>query len=562
VRVEVTARSITTDDQVQITTTAEGSYDELVPPDVSQWNITGTYQSTQLSFVMGRRSEQRQVVQTLVPKQAGTLQIGPAQLRRGGQVVATSEAISIVVSPAAQAAPVTPGQLGDPSARAGDAAFIHPIFPAGPIYEGQPFVLAYELYIRANLNASDRGVTSQPSYNDFAVFDLLSNGRPPQQRKRVANQMFNVIVLQRNLLVPLKAGKIQLEAMEMALAIGDMFSQRRFVAKSPPVTIDVLPIPTEGRPASFRDGAIGQFTLEAAAQPTSAAVGERILVTVTVKGRGNLGAIKPLSFPQARELTAELLPSGDKPGVLKDASGIHGEASFSYIVTAKRAGKTEIPAFRLGFFDPATQKFGEAASQPIALDIAGDTESAAATSGRDSGGLVPIVAEVSLTRQSRDSGVGGPLFWALLGLPLMGFLGVELRALRERRNTANAPKTRVREAGSNAKRVLKGAESLMHPGKEAEFFQAISAALTKLVADRFGVTATGATREELRAALLAQGVGADACGALLAELDNCDFARFAPAQLRLEEMQGSLERARKIVDALDAASAARSGKRA
>ena len=51
-------------------------------------------------------------------------------------------------------------------------------------------------------------------------------------------------------------------------------------------SIDIKPLPTAGRPASF-SGAVGDFTLATSAQPTKARTGDPVSMKVEIKGLGN-----------------------------------------------------------------------------------------------------------------------------------------------------------------------------------------------------------------------------------------------------------------------------------
>ncbi len=57
------------------------------------------------------------------------------------------------------------------------------------------------------------------------------------------------------------------------------------------VKVQVKPLPEEGRPENF-SGAVGNFTLEADADPRDVMVGESVKLKVTIKGQGNFGFFK------------------------------------------------------------------------------------------------------------------------------------------------------------------------------------------------------------------------------------------------------------------------------
>ncbi len=67
---------------------------------------------------------------------------------------------------------------------------------------------------------------------------------------------------------------------------------------SEPLSIEVLPLPEEGRPADYT-GAVGRFELKADATPRRVEVGESVKWTLTVEGRGN---VEFLGLPRIDEV--------------------------------------------------------------------------------------------------------------------------------------------------------------------------------------------------------------------------------------------------------------------
>ena len=69
--------------------------------------------------------------------------------------------------------------------------------------------------------------------------------------------------------------------------------QHQITLASEPVTVQSVPLPEQNKPVDF-SGAIGNFTLNASAGPTSVTVGDPITVREQISGRGALDAISHL----------------------------------------------------------------------------------------------------------------------------------------------------------------------------------------------------------------------------------------------------------------------------
>jgi len=151
---------------------------------------------------------------------------------------------------------------------------------------------------------------------------------------------------------------------------------KRFVVPSNPLTLEVLALPTEGRPANFA-GHVGRYQIEAAATPTVANVGDPITLTIRLSGPEFLRDV-------------ELPPLKDQPALARDfkipeerASGkLDGKAKvFTQTIRARRATISEIPPIELPYFDTASGRYRVARTVPIPLAIrntrvvtAGDAE--------------------------------------------------------------------------------------------------------------------------------------------------------------------------------------------
>ena len=146
------------------------------------------------------------------------------------------------------------------------------------------------------------------------------------------------------------------------------FSKRLSVASSRPVvagaTVDateVIPVPTEGRPADYR-GAVGQYNIVTQASPVNVHAGDSITLNLGIVGTGPMELVQapPLSeLPELKEFKVSNQPLA---GYVKDDSKV-----FSTTIRPRQAGITEIPAIPFSFFNPETEQF-ETVRSSLALD--------------------------------------------------------------------------------------------------------------------------------------------------------------------------------------------------
>ncbi len=128
-----------------------------------------------------------------------------------------------------------------------------------------------------------------------------------------------------------------------------------------PMTLRVDPLPEEGRPARF-GGAVGRFTIEAEAGPTTLAVGEIMKLALRIEGDGNVE-----SFPTP---ILDELDGFHVYGVVDVKELRHRTVTFD--LAPLRAEVDELPPIPFSFFDPEPPaRYRTVATAPIALEVRG-----------------------------------------------------------------------------------------------------------------------------------------------------------------------------------------------
>jgi hypothetical protein len=160
-----------------------------------------------------------------------------------------------------------------------------------------------------------------------------------------------VLVLDRTLR-PEKAGDLELSAPVLRFARASRFDEdplgQRIAldrtegsVKGTPLTIRVLPLPAEGRPAGF-SGAVGKFTITATASPTEVEVGRSLHLGLVFGGTGDFAAVRaPRLDGLAGFHVVGWLDVGD------------GVRAFTYELEPLSAEVKEIPSIAFDYFDPA-----------------------------------------------------------------------------------------------------------------------------------------------------------------------------------------------------------------
>jgi hypothetical protein len=258
-------------------------------------------------------------------------------------------------------------------------------------FVGEPIVCTYKLYSRLS---SESRVTKRPSLNGFSVYDMVDPGSDPVSVEKLNGKAFTVHIIRKTQLIPLQAGNIDLDPVEVENtvhfvkgggrrearrggSIRDLLDQmmddnnlgpevdERVTLDTKPVTITVKPLP-ENKPANY-NGAVGSFSIETSLANRSVAAQDEATLHVVVKGKGNLPvlAAPTIAWPsgfEAFEPTA-------KEDVNKTVAPMSGSKSFDYVFIPRTPGHYTLPAVSFSYFDPTSQSYKSAEGEPQDLQV-------------------------------------------------------------------------------------------------------------------------------------------------------------------------------------------------
>jgi len=197
-----------------------------------------------------------------------------------------------------------------------------------------------------------------------------------------------------------------------------------------PTSLQVLPLPVEGKPNGFDEsGIIGKFQLDAIAEPTVLKAGQPLTLTLFADGHPFPQTIRIPKLAAVSSVPVHFHVPDEQAAAKLVGHGMIAVRSLRPI----RPNTPEIPLIRIPYFDPATKSYGEATAGPIAITV---TKADAATSfDADFGDGSALKNEVGLNETGIGANTEGvqqlksvapvaPLFrrawwWVLLALPVV-----------------------------------------------------------------------------------------------------------------------------------------------
>lgn len=187
--------------------------------------------------------------------------------------------------------------------------------------------------------------------------------------RQIAGKNYRVFELTRRFAAT-QSGALELAAPLLRLAYATRFEEdftsgRRAVDRHDGLvrgaarTLRIQAPPEEGRPAGF-SGAIGSFTLEAAASPQELVLGQELSLTLTIAGRGDLSQCEPPEL--------EHLDGFHVRGRLVERAA--GRLIARYDLAPERSDVNAIPALEFVYFDPSPPAaYRRATSRAVPLTV-------------------------------------------------------------------------------------------------------------------------------------------------------------------------------------------------
>ncbi len=536
---------------VQVELEGDGDMPDPVLPNFVEMGLTlagppSSFRSSgsSVSFGTGQQTVlQTRAVQTysytLIPSKPGRYTL-PVHVMNGRTKVAAPRTPVLEVT--GSAAPTEPiaGSIDGPTEAQGDL-FLWTRLDKSRVYVGEQLVYTLEVYER--LPFPNIQLRALPGFQDFWSEELPEGDN---RTESVAGVPYRVHPGLRRGLFPQKAGMLTITAAEVGVGM------RRRV-RGRPTTIEVLPLPVDGRPADFSANNVGLYTIEAAIDRAKIKQGEPFTLTVTISGTGNIRVIDPGAWPELEGMRRYDPKVETRPAV---GMRIGGDRIYQFLVIPERAGTLTIPPHRFSFFDPATGRYQTVSSKPIEVAVLADASAPAPsapaeeapgpaarpTKSAEDGLLAPLITPDNLPRVASDSAwlTPGRFTAGMILAPTVLAATAGGRALWRRYGPDEASRASATRAAKQ-RELIAQAERGVATGEG--FYPALAQLLQGLALARAGAPGEGLPRRALLELLGRRGAAAPDLERLGRLLDRCDAARFGAASEGQGERKAALDEA-------------------
>ena len=517
-------------------------------PKFGKLKPVGQQKVPQIITVNGVTERRLSLRYALVAGEEGVFEITPPTFSVGQQRVAANTVKITVVKAGAAPQPSAPKR----DSRYFIDATIEPDHREP--YVGQQLTLRYDLYVDGAQMDIQPSNSREPSLDDFWIHELTDRIGRSDQMVSVNGRLYRRSPMWSYALFPLQSGPIEIEPAAVDLVVGGFFRRGEATSiEAEAVRLNVRPLPPNA-PDGFHEGNVGNWSFSVSTSESQTRVGRAFTVELTATGSGQVSRVR---LPALAELDGARKSDVDRSTTTTIRGfTVGGTAKSTYTITPTVEGKITIPALEFHWFDPSSQKYRTAQSEPVVVSVApgelgpapiAPAEMAQRNIAADDDIVANLIAELHPLRDpasfesAPDPARFPSLYWLFFSASFAGFVwvsfGPRIRGFvrraapqREQRTHAEAALERIDGVGSDP----------------AELARAIRVGLH----EAWGIPLGAVTAADVQDALHKRGLDSDAGAELADVLAECEAARFAPDGGRLAA-DGS-RRARRALEKLAA----------
>ncbi|OFX51749.1 MAG: hypothetical protein A2066_11050, partial [Bacteroidetes bacterium GWB2_41_8] len=404
-----------------------------------------------------------------------------------------------------------------------------------------------KLYISQNVPLNGFDEVKLPTYEGFWTKEI----EVPQQvnftREVYNGKIYQSGILKKTILFPQQTGSIRIDPFEITCLIRqrirpqqgffDDFFDNYTVVKakvvSDPITVNVKDLPSP--PEKFT-GAVGNFSFTGAIDKTSVASNEAVTLKLTVSGSGNLSLINAPKLELPQDFEAYEPKTSDR--TVANDNGLSGTVSFEYLFIPRFAGNFTIPAVEFVFFNPNTRQYETRKTEAYQMTVTkgSDDQNASVMSSYSKQNVTMIGKDIRFIKQNKSklkpkgsSFFGTFEFYSIYVLSLIAFAIVFVLNRKKIKESANLALVRNKRANKVALKRLKDAARFLKNNQAEQFYESVIKALWGYLSDKLSIPVADLNREKASATLLEKSIDQNTVNELMKIIDDCEFARYAPA---------------------------------
>lgn len=387
VRAEVNTTTVTLNEEINLTVYVNAPTTQIeVPqmPSLPNFNIYSAGQSRQVNMINGKVSARQQFNYILTPRFSGKTTIGAFTVQIAGKDYKT-EPIEVEISRNTPSAPRTQeqtlAQIRKQEEQKNEARsdvklpnfFMTAQTNTKKAYINEQITLKIRFY-----QAQD--TLGQPLYDKPQLKGLFSEEIATRGgRETLGNKSYYYTELESALfglvsgVAEIGSATVTYTSSEGIFDAFDVFFKganggQTNKVESDILFVDILPLPAENKPESFY-GAVGtNYQISSALDSNEIIAGNPITLSVSVKGTGNLAAVKDIPVPEIDQSFRTYETSSNLTNKIA-AGKLVGTKIYKTVIVPRASGNYTIPQIAFSYFDTETKTYKTIKSDELHLKV-------------------------------------------------------------------------------------------------------------------------------------------------------------------------------------------------
>ena len=405
-------------------------------------------------------------------------------------------------------------------------------------FVNEPVTYTFRFFTARNLYSNPE--YHPPDFTGFIVEDL-----PPQKNYQtvISGKRYNVIEI-KTALFATSPGNYNLGMATLLASVRDFTNDpfgnffdddflkgffgggKTVSVKSKQLSIEILPLPTEGKPSNF-SGAVGKYDINVSADKSEVEANNPVTLTVAISGEGNIKSIPEPKLPAVAG--TRKYDTISSVNVSKSNYKVSGSKTFKTVIVPLNAGYITIPGIEFLYFNPAGKKYETIKSDPLKIKVKPSVNPAPAKFSAVSSGINIFEQDIrfiktNIGKKSDNGAIShiSNLIFAVSILLLLASFGYN------RYNYFISKNYGLIKSRRAFKEFEKSVNNLTKNNvKTEEFYCGIYDALIRYISAKIGVPVSGFTFGEIENILLEKNLPAEDIKKIREILEKADFIRFA-----------------------------------
>ena len=551
------ARQVVVGGYFEVSFTLEnGQGKNFQPPAFKNFNVlSGPNQSISTSSFNGKWSRTLTYSYNLQPKKIGKFKVGAASIIADGKKY-TTKPLQVEVVKGKNNTATTQEELKE---QIETQIYIKAIPSSIEARVGEQIILDYKIY--TSQQVENYNPVNELDYAGFFAEELRSYNS--QVIKEVIDGVqYSTKVIKKVALFPQQAGILEIPPLRMQVAVAspNQTKRRRSIFSYPDLiriqvstemlNINVRDLP-DNPPTSF-SGAVGRYSMQAKTNSRQINTNDAFSVQLSVSGDGDLKLVQAPDLMLGDSFEIFDTKVVDENALVPRQGRFVGKKIFDYLITPKYPGQFKLkPKFT--YYDVDSLRYITLESEPLAIAIAqGDQSKAVIPKDEEVTATLRGIATTASWQKKSTPIFGSPLFYILLGLPLL-LLGGAYFYKRHQFKLSNVDTEALRRQRANkvALKRLETANTFLKENKSRQFYDEVSRAMLDYVSDKLNIPFSKMSKDNVRDKLLELKVSETPIQQFIHIIKTSEMALFAGKD-NSSAMQEVYEQAVEVVSGVEA----------